>query len=298
MKIAINCKKITGPWGGVNQFCNTLENRLTERGHIVVRSLDPDTQVILLAISSLTSESASFSYIDAAKHKQQYRSKIVHRINAYDGQRGSILGVTEAVVRANEIGDHTVFVSSFIRNIYLQLDRPCSIILNGCDESVFYPRQGAAEGFSLVTHHWSDNLMKGFEIYRQIDKNKELTLIGRIPSGYQFSRHLPPMTSLPLAEELSSHSAYITAAQLESGPNHPLEAMACGLPILYMDSGSMKEYCGNWGVEFDTTNLFEKIDYVKNNLIQLKENLKSFNLTSQLMAEQYANLFQALSERP
>jgi glycosyltransferase involved in cell wall biosynthesis len=59
------------------------------------------------------------------------------------------------------------------------------------------------------------------------------------------------MNEEELALELPRHDIYLSASQLEAGANHIVEAMACGLPVVYhRDGGSIPEYCGGRGVQF------------------------------------------------
>ena len=74
----------------------------------------------------------------------------------------------------------------------------------------------------IVTHHWSSNKMKGFDVYKKLDelseevdwKGKiEFTYIGNLPKGFNFknSRVINPLSGEKLAEQLVSHHIYITA---------------------------------------------------------------------------------------
>ena len=58
----------------------------------------------------------------------------------------------------------------------------------------------------------------------------------------------------------------------EPGGNHQNEAINCGLPVLYKDSGCMKEYCDGFGICFDEINLEKnKSNDIKSE--QLKKNV-------------------------
>ena len=41
-----------------------------------------------------------------------------------------------------------------------------------------------------------------------------------------------------------------------------MEGALCGLPILYVNSGALPEYCNNYGLEFTKNNLIEKIEQI------------------------------------
>ena len=128
----------------------------------------------------------------------------------------------------------------------------------------------------MVTHHWSDNWMKGFKTYKNIDKllsekfwNSKLifTYIGNYPKNINFqnTKLIEPLSEKALAEELKKHDIYITASLNEPSGNHHIEAAQCGLPILYVNSGGITEYCQEYGLEFSEGNVAEKLEYLINN---------------------------------
>ena len=119
----------------------------------------------------------------------------------------------------------------------------------------------------IVTHHWSSNPNKGAAIYSMLDKLSintdlfEFTYIGNYPKDIKFQNTncINPLSGVDLAKELSKHHIYITASKNEPSGNHHMEAALCGLPILYIDSGALPEYCSNYGVMFDESNIEEKL---------------------------------------
>ena len=48
LRISINARRIEGPYGGGNQFANTLEKYLRSKGHEVFRKLVPNLDLILI----------------------------------------------------------------------------------------------------------------------------------------------------------------------------------------------------------------------------------------------------------
>ena len=122
------------------------------------------------------------------------------------------------------------------------------VILSGSDNNFFnrnlYSKWDRNEKIKLVTHHWSNNWMKGFKTYLAIDKildkdewNKriEFTSIGNTPKGLSFKNTtvIKPLGEKELTNELKKHNLYITGSLNEPSGNHHIEAAQCGLPILY-----------------------------------------------------------------
>ena len=82
------------------------------------------------------------------------------------------------MAEANRAADHTVFVSEWLRDYHasrwFDSAKTHSVILNGADPSIFHPIGAAVwkpgPALRLVTHHWSDNMSKGFDLYARIDE--------------------------------------------------------------------------------------------------------------------------------
>jgi glycosyltransferase involved in cell wall biosynthesis len=107
----------------------------------------------------------------------------------------------------------------------------------------------------LVASSWSDNPRKGgpllAELERVLDpKRFELTFVGRTQSSFQRVEVVPPLDSAALAALLGEQDVYLALSRDEPCSNALLEALACGLPVLYLDSGSNGELVGAAGLGF------------------------------------------------
>ncbi|MGZ0190209.1 MAG: hypothetical protein ACKVH0_19780, partial [Alphaproteobacteria bacterium] len=179
-------------------------------------------------------------------------------------------GLNQRLGRANYVADHTVFVADWLRRDLAvwhdKNDQNSSVILNGADPEVFHAH-GHLEWdrttpLKLVTHHWGGNWMKGFDIYQQIDDmldqpqwrdRIEFTYIGNLPPGFSFknAHYISPLDGEALAEKLRAQHVYVTASRFEPGSNHQNEGALCGLPVLYVNSGALPEYCDGFGIQFE-----------------------------------------------
>lgn len=305
MRISFNANKITGPYGGVNQFCLALEKYLLEKNHYVTRRLETNLDIILLVSSKTDPTTTSYTAQDIVQYKQTNRgTRVIQRLNSRNGQRAGFVDIDSHMIEANRSADATVFVSQFLKDYYADkvTDKPMFLIRNGVDTSVFNPIGGAIwDGqalLSLVTHHNSTNLFKGFEFYQKLDslsgRDFSFTCIGNIPYGMNFSHHVSALSGQDLAFELKKHHVYITASKMESGPNHPIEAANCGLPVLYIDSGSLREYCQGYGVCFSEDNVLEKTEEIKVDYLNKRKAALKNEFTYDRMGQEYEKMFLAL----
>ena len=124
MKVSIGSKIVTGPWGGGNLFAINLSNFLIAHGHSVIYDLtDPDIDLILLTDPRSRSESSStFNHEDIKQYKKYINPNVavVQRINECD-ERKNTKNINEFYMNASMVSDHVVFVSTWLRDIYLNI---------------------------------------------------------------------------------------------------------------------------------------------------------------------------------
>ena len=178
MKISIGTNIKDGPWGGGNLFAINLKNHLHSKGFQVVNNLDDDDiDIILITEPRKTSESSAFTHIDVQKYLKfiNRETLVMHRINECD-ERKNTNYVNKYLLNANKVADHTVFVSKWLENLYIQqgFKRPnADVIYAGADNEIFNRKNfelwDKSKPLKIVTHHWGANWNKGFDIYRKID---------------------------------------------------------------------------------------------------------------------------------
>ena len=308
MKISIGSKIKDGPWGGGNLFLINLTNRLKKEGYTVIDHLhDKDIDIIYLFDPRKESELATFNHIDIANYLYYINSnaKVIHRINECD-ERKNTKGVNEFFINANKVADKTIFVSEWLQNLYLKqgfYSDDYEVILSGSNKEVFNilgkKTYNSGEKFKIVTHHWGNNWNKGFDIYTQLDRllheegfnNIEFTYIGNLPKKFSFSNsvHIHPLSGKDLAEELKKHHLYLTASLNEPSGNHHIEAALCGLPIMYINSGGIPEYCKGYGIQFTKSTFIESLKTIKSNILEYEKKMHKYPYDSELMNEKYLN---------
>lgn len=309
MKISIGSRIIQGPWGGGNLFVQNFKKYLINSGHEVIHDLcDDDIDCILLTDPRSRKESSStYNHKDINLYKKYVNPNVVvvQRINECDERKDTDY-INNFYLNSTKCADHVVFVSSWLREIYLNIGldkKKTSVIMSGADPEIFNSSgliQYDDIHYKFVTHHWSSHENKGFEIYSKFDnlldlpkyKNFEFTYIGNIPKNRKFKniKVKNPLSGTDLANELKRNNFYLTASKNEPSGNHHIEAAQCGLPILYYESGGIPEYCKDYGVSFN--NDFEsKLNLIIEKYSIYKENLKSYPYNSNKMCKEFLDIF-------
>jgi len=97
-----------------------------------------------------------------------------------------------------------------------------------------------------------------------------------------------------LAEELKKNHLYVTASKNEPSGNHHIEAAQCSLPLLYLESGGIPEYCNGFGLGFDNYNFEEKLEEIINNYEKYYNTMSEYPFSSNKMSSEYLELFYEL----
>jgi hypothetical protein len=311
MKVSIGTNIKDGPWGGGNLFAINLKNHLHSKGFQVVNNLDDDDiDIILITEPRRTSESSAFTHLDVQKYLKFVNSEtlVMHRINECD-ERKNTKYLNKYMINANKVADYTVFVSKWLKNLYENqgIDKKNNhVVLAGANKDIFnnknYVPWDGSEEMRIVTHHWGANWNKGFDVYVELDKlisskkwkNKiSFTYIGNLPKNFKFenTKVIMPLSGENLAEAIKKNHIYLTASINEPSGNHHIEGAQCGLPLLYINSGGIPEYCSGFGVIFDKHNFEEKLEKLMNEYLKSLENMKNYPNSSIIMCTEFENLF-------
>jgi len=319
VKIALGMRASAGPWGGGSRFVAALADGLVAAGNEVVYDLsDRGIDVILLVDPRTRAPNVTFGPGQIARYLKFANPSaiVVHRINECDERKGQPF-INAKLVRANAVADWTVFVGAWLADLPVwkeNLRGPWSTIRNGADRLVFNP-----EGFvpwngdgplRLVTHHWGYHRLKGFDVYEAMDarladpdfaKRYAFTYVGNLPRGFQFEKaaHVAPLDGIELAGRLRRHHGYVTASVNEPGGNHQNEGAACGLPLLYRESGCMPEYCEGFGESFrGPDDFFEALERYRARYDALAASMPRYpNIADRMVADWLALFANVMADR-
>ena len=306
-KILINRKVIQGPWGGGNNFVKSLYENLSFAGHEIVESLN-DNDIDLIVMIDPRYDDLKISINEIFSYKQKNKNvKILHRINECDARKNTN-EIDKLLLASNVVADETVFISEWLQSYFITkgFSNHSSVIYNGCNSSHFYPEKNHKNKtvqypIKIVTHHWSDNWMKGFDVYKHLDKlcqehpeKYKFTYIGRYAKEYSpiASTIINPLYGKELGDELRKHDVYITASRWEPCGMHHIEGASSGLPIIYHEEGGgIVEGCKKHGVSFlSNDQLINVIDTVINNYHELVSNIDYDQLSFSRCIKSYLNL--------
>lgn len=247
------------PGGGGHQFLRALVREFRAQGlHVATNAVPRGATAILCN---------SFNF-DVRRYQALNRRAVrtIHRVDGPIGvYRSSGIGVDRAICEFNRRhAERTVFQSQYSLDKHRELGlefRAPAVIHNAPDARIFRrpERRSAIEGrrLRIVASAWSDNPNKGTPIYKELESilnwdEYEFVFVGRSAVDLSRVRQIEPRDSLGLASVLQSGDVYLSASVHESCSNAILEAMACGLPVLYVQSGSNAEIVGRGGLGFAT----------------------------------------------
>jgi glycosyltransferase involved in cell wall biosynthesis len=250
---------VPAPHGGASQSLRALVKELERRGvQTAYGAIPPGTRAVLFN---------SFNF-DAERLRLLARrvdgARMVHRVGAVTSlYRGFDDGTDAHVATVNrELADATLAISHATIAMYAQIGVELvdpHVVHNACDPDVFHPHGRVPfsrdRKIRLISTSWSDNPNKGAPVYAWLEDHLdwdryEFTFVGNASAPFRRIRHLAPMPSAAVADELRRHDVFVTATRHDAYSNALVEALSCGLPAVYLDSGGSGEAVKDAGLAF------------------------------------------------
>ena len=290
------------PWGGGSVTINMLREALTELGYVVVFNLNNNDIDVLFIMDPRT---WCDPFDEIIKYSKINKAKIVHRVGDI-GLHGKP-ELTNLLKKSIVEADYVTYISKFAKK-YLSIDHPNSNVIELAPSKIFFSNRKENLNLSypikIVTHHWSTNILKGFDYYKKLDsfllnnKNIEFTFIGRLPDGFSFdnSIYISPLGKKSLSKILPKYDIYLSASKWETGGNHVLEAIGAGLPILFHeDGGGINDYCYEYGLSYNSFNdMIKKIDELIEKYHQIKSKILRYDRTLESVIYDYVHIIKSL----
>jgi len=246
------------PAGGGHQFLRALRKDWESRG------LRLENNTISRTTRSCLFNSQNFDF-DRLRRLRRSGCRMVHRVDGpIDFYRGCVDGIDRKICQINrDLADATIFQSHFSMNKHLELGMEFvspAVVINAVDTEIFHPSKQASDRshrkIRLISGSWSVHPNKGAVDYEIIEKNLDwnrfdYTFVGRAPVPLKQIKMLAPVPTRELSDLLRAHDIYIFTSRIEACSNSLLEALACGLPVIYKRSGSNPEIVGEAGLGYD-----------------------------------------------
>lgn len=281
------------PYGGGNQFMLALRKGMEDLGVTVLNNkINKDIDAYIFDSSWLKKDILM-------KLRKLQNPLVAHRIDGpIQLYRGSDSSADDEIFELNrEFATVTIIQSQFTLDKLLSLQyKPKNpvIVYNSINPEIFYPKKNAelkSNKIKIISASWSDNPKKGGAVYKWLDGNLdfqkiEYTFVGRVKETLSNIKLVPPVDSQKLADMLRDHDIYITASENDPCSNSLIEALACGLPAIYRNSGGHPELVQNGGLPFDTADQIpEQIEKICKSYQSFSNNIKINTITD--IAGQY-----------
>ncbi|MFX1298106.1 MAG: glycosyltransferase [Promethearchaeota archaeon] len=281
IKISIVYDFHTGPWGGANQFLKALKQEFINRNFYVDNPKDADCILF----------NSHHSLKRILQLKLCFREKIfLHRV---DGPifliRKKNYEIDKQIYEINNhIADATIFQSKWSKEMNSRLGMKKNyfetIIPNAVNHEIFFPKSDVQDlsqrKCKLIAASWSPSFSKGFDLYKFLDENLDfnkysMIFVGNTPITFNNIKHVLPLRSEELAEELRNNDIFITGSRNDPCSNALIEALSCGLPCLVLNDGGHPEILGQGGEVFNTfEECIEKLELLRINYNHYRSKIK------------------------
>ena len=232
MKIYINREYVSGPWGGGAKPLGRLIAMLKTRGHDVYFELRNKKYDVYVCWDPRPSGRGAW-YGTINDHRQKFGGKILQRVGDV-GTHGKP-DLTNLVKCSTVYSDHVLFVSNWA---YDYIGREAidvnnvSVVENGPLEQFFKFRNKEnmpSNKLRVVTHHWSNNQKKGFDIYKRIDELNS-TLDFFMTSQFEFNQQISSHQHPDSFHQLLGLLAGSNPLAINAGKNLPsFELLSSGI---------------------------------------------------------------------
>lgn len=252
-----------GVQGGMTTFMRYWMCWLEEAGHRLITNIGDDYDVLFL-------NSWKTQARDVYRAKSRLPElRVLHRLDGSALEYGRTWLDDLRQANSNLLADVTVYQSNFAKTLLGDkkglTSRNGTVIQNPVDLELFTPAITPPDvirpRFCVVS--FSTNRLKGTWQISSIAKARpdwEFDLIGRFPP-------LPSLRNLNLRGELRGGDlvaalqkchGLIQLSRNDAAPNVVSEALACGLPVAYIDSGGVPEIVGKAGARIHSLKSAEK----------------------------------------
>lgn len=330
MKIYVYYEETDKPWGGSNSFMKAFKSYLKEKKSEeieIVTDIDGDYDLffmntglkapgVQIEIDKIR-KIKKYGYVKLTKRlfRKNPEKKIIHRL---DGLRAIYINqwdkMDELQLQASRLADYLIFQSKDCLESFKRFGYDgdnYSIVYNGVDQRIFNPHGkkfwDGSGNLKVFSCNWSGNPRKGYFVIALFSEIKgvESYFVGNWPEEIDKKQVIcsPPMKQEELAAYYKKCDVFLHAAMDDPCPNVVLEALCCGLPIIYHDSGGTLEIAGNYGIPLPENITTETISNLVGTMKKkyprfvgnIKKDMKMFSI--ERAAREYVSIFYSFTER-
>ena len=276
------------PYGGGNQYMLYLVKEFRRMGFDV--KINAFSKKIRVFIVDYCWFNSIYEH-KIIEHKEKFNSKIIHRIDGLLTEYSSYsrFKLDELALRLNSYADLTIVQSKYSMKQFYENNkklRKTKIIYNSVDNSIFFREKKKKDApnkiVRLISASWSFNKNKGMDDYLWLDNNifdltkynLNYTFVGRLDFEPSNILLIKPQGQRGLAKKFNAADIFIFCSKKDPCPNVLLEAIACGLPVIYKNAGGPKELVKNFGLAYDNVNqipdlideIISNYDYFRNEI--------------------------------
>ena len=276
MRLLIYYETTNLPWGGVNSFIRSFKEYIQKnrKDIVVVNSLGDNPDVVLLSaaqagpgkevnireIRRILRKGDSFFQRIFGNTKRKIA--LVHRL---DGLRAvysdKMIPNDRRQIELSRMADFIIFQSEFSLQNFQQfgyIKDNYKIINNGVNQDIFNYKKKVfrdikkVNDIRILSASWSENLNKGFETIAKFSEVEgvRVLFVGRWNKDVDRKNVeiTAPLDREMMAEMYRDCDVFLHAAKNDPCPNVIFEAVSCGLPVIYHNSGGTKEIAASYGV--------------------------------------------------
>jgi glycosyltransferase involved in cell wall biosynthesis len=326
MKIYIHYDITNKPWGGGNSFLKAFRHYCIKNNIELAKNINDDYDILFFNAASKSKRKA-ISIDELIKIKTiGVNNKIINKIfpkkkkllvYRSDGFRDEYADIDDnsgdlIQLLSLQIANHVIFqnkssLKTASRNRIGYCKNNYDIVYNGVNQELFTLKQSFWDGKSNVkvfSANWSNNKNKGYEAIAMFSELKGVDsfFCGNWPSDIDKKNVnvFPPLSQEELSKEYKKYDIFLHPSKYDQSPNVCLEAISCGLPIIYHETSGIKEVAGVCGIEIDELDLENTLESIKKeykDLILIIKNKRKY-YSIERSASEYINIFKNLINKP
>lgn len=322
MNIYIHYEICNQPWGGINSFFKSLREYITEYHSQDITLVDSfkKCDIFLMGAGSLgQGKLIDYQMIRSLIEKRnnifnkvlKNNFKLVHRLDGLRSIYNNFYDPTDDLqIRLAMLADNIIFQSDFSLDNFKRFGykkNNYTIIYNGVNQRIFnsHNKKFYKDGkLKILSVNWSCNPRKGYKVIADFSENPQVEscFVGNWNNEIDKKnvKVIPPLQREELVKYYKEADIFLHAAENDPCPNVVLEAMSCGLPIIYHNSGGTREIASEYGIalpqEINNETINNTIVMVKKEynyyLEKLLQDKKNFSINT--AAEKYLSYFKLI----